>query len=131
MSGTGSIVILQSSSKHRIAASFAFKQKRSLQLSVQPTLRFLARMAVRYGAVRRYGTPQFLLRSTVRLYCNGTDTLVQYALFVKVRVQYVGTLFELKIPDFSHIAVAFCMQRQKKKKNNNNNKKQLEPTLHV
>ena len=72
-------------------------------------------MAVRYGAVRRYGTPQFLLRSTVRLCCNGTDTLVQYALFVKVWVQYVGTLFELKIPDFSHIAVAFCMQRQKKK----------------
>ena len=30
-----------------------------------------------------------------------------------VRVQYVGTLFELKNPDFSHIAPVFCMQRQK------------------
>ena len=34
------LMIFQSSCKHRIAASFAFKQKRSLQLSVQPTLRF-------------------------------------------------------------------------------------------
>ena len=25
----------------------------------------------------------------------------------------VKTMFELKIPDFSHIAPAFCMQRQK------------------
>ena len=25
----------------------------------------------------------------------------------------VGTLFELKIPDFSHIAPNFCTQRQK------------------
>ena len=30
-----------------------------------------------------------------------------------VRVRYVGTLFELKIPDFLLIAPAFCMQRQK------------------
>ena len=30
-----------------------------------------------------------------------------------VRVRYVGTLFELNIPDFLHIAPAFCMQRQK------------------
>ena len=48
----------------------------------------------------RYGTPQFLRRSTVR-----------YVFFVMVRVRYVGTLFELKIPDVSHIAPAFCMQR--------------------
>ena len=34
-------MIFQSSCKHCIAASFAFKQKRSLQLSVQPTLKFL------------------------------------------------------------------------------------------
>ena len=33
-------------------------------------------------------------------------------LTVMVRVRYVGMLFELKIPDFSHIAPAFCMQRQ-------------------
>ena len=39
--------------------------------------------------------------------------LVRYAFFVMVRVRYVGTLFELKIPDFSHIAPDFCMQRQK------------------
>ena len=30
-----------------------------------------------------------------------------------VRVRYVGILFELKIPDFSHIVPDFCMQRQK------------------
>ena len=59
----------------------------------------------------RYGTPRFLLRSTVRFFCNGT--LVRYAFFVMVLVRYLGTLFELKIPDFSHIAPDFCMQRQK------------------
>ena len=40
-------------------------------------------------------------------------TLVRYAVVVMVRVWYVGTLFELKIPDFSHIAPAFCVQRLK------------------
>ena len=34
------LMIFLSSCKHRIAASFAFKQERSLQLSVQPTLLF-------------------------------------------------------------------------------------------
>ena len=33
--------------------------------------------------------------------------------FVMVRARYVGTLFELKIPDFSHFVKVFCMQRQK------------------
>ena len=67
----------------------------------------------------RYGTPQFLRRDTVRWYGTlflwwyGYGTLVRYAFFVMVRVRYVGTWFELKIPDFSHIAPAFCMQRQK------------------
>ena len=28
-----------------------------------------------YGTLVRYGTPQFLLRSTVRLFCNGTGTV--------------------------------------------------------
>ena len=37
--------------------------------------------------IRRYGTAQFLLRSTVRL-------------FVMVRVRYVGTLFELPTKRF-------------------------------
>ena len=48
-------------------------------------------------------------------------TFVRYGFFVMVRVRYaflvivrfVGTLFKLKIPDSSHIAPAFCMQRQK------------------
>ena len=53
----------------------------------------------------RYGTPQFLWRDTVRWY--GT------LFFVMVWVRYVDTWFELKIPDFSYIAPAFCMQRQK------------------
>ena len=66
--------------------------------------------------VRRYGMPQFLPRSTVRLFRNGTGmvrTLVLYAFFVMVGVRYIGMLFELKIPGISHIAPAFCMQRQK------------------
>ena len=41
VSGTKLMIFLESIFKHSIAASFAFKQKRSLQLSVQPTLRFL------------------------------------------------------------------------------------------
>ena len=36
-----------------------------------------------YGAVRKYGTPQFLQKSTVRWY----GTLVRYAFFVIVRVR--------------------------------------------
>ena len=59
---------------------------------------FWPRIAVRYGRVRWYGTPQFLLRSTVRWY--GTPflqryeygTLVQYVFLVMVRVPYVGTV---------------------------------------
>ena len=54
--------------------------------------------------------------STVRyasIFAKRYGTLVRYAFFVMVRVRYVGTWFELKIPDFSHIALAFCMQRQK------------------
>ena len=54
--------------------------------------------------------------STVRyasIFAKKYGTLVRYAFFVMVRVRYVGTLFELKIPDFLHIAPDFCMQRQK------------------
>ena len=40
-------------------------------------------------------------------------TLVRYVFFVMVRVQNVDTQFELKIPNFSLIELAFCMQRQK------------------
>ena len=71
--------------------------------NLNPTLVNQAHLPSRI-AVR---TPRFLLRSTVRWY------LVRYAFFVMVRVQYDGTLFELKIPDFSHFAPDFCMQKQK------------------
>ena len=47
------------------------------------------------------------------IFAKKYGTLVRYAFFVKVRVPYVGTLFEFKTPDFSHIAPAFCVQRQK------------------
>ena len=69
------------------------------------TVRYVG--TVRYASIfaKKYGTP-FLQ------WC-GYGTLVRYALFVKVRVRYVGTLFELKIPHFSHIAPAFSMRRQK------------------
>ena len=39
-------------------------------------------------------------------------TLVRYAFFIMVWVLYVGTLFELKIPDFLRIAPNFCTLRQ-------------------
>ena len=60
-----------------------------------------SRMAVRYGSIlaRKYGTPFFVM--------------VRYVFFVIVYIRYVDTLFEIKIPDFSHIAPAFCTQRQK------------------
>ena len=61
------------------------------------------------GSTVWYATPQFLLRNTVRC----TVFLFCKLFFVMVWVRYVGTLFELKIPDFSHITPAFCMQRQK------------------
>ena len=53
-------------------------------------------MAVRYASIfaKKYGR------------------LVRYAVFVMVQVRYGGSLFELKIPDFSHIAPDFCMQRR-------------------
>ena len=69
-------------------------------------------MAVRYASIfaKRYGT---LVRYAFFCDGTGTGTLVRYAFFVMVRVRYVGTWFEFKILDFSHIAPAFCMQRQK------------------
>ena len=64
--------------------------------------------------------------STVRyasIFAKKYDTQVRYAFFVRVRLQnaffakvlvlYVGKLVEFKTPDFSHIAPAFCVQRQK------------------
>ena len=61
--------------------------------------------------------------STVRLnFCEETRyaffvmVRVQYAFFVMVQVRYVGTWFKLKISDFLHILLAFCMQRQKRAK---------------
>ena len=57
----------------------------------------------------QYGT---MVRSA-SIFAKKYGTLVRYASFVTVRVRYGGTLFELKIPDFSHIAPNFCMQRQK------------------
>ena len=55
----------------------------------------------KYGTLERYA-------GTVRFFCNGTGT-------------YVGSLFQLKIPDFSHIAQAFVCR----------GKRQLKPTLNV
>ena len=43
-----------------------------------------------------YGTPQFLLGSTVRLFCNGMVRLS----CIMVRVRYVGTLFEFAYQAF-------------------------------
>ena len=65
-----------------------------------------SRQGWQYGTVRWYGTVHLN-------FCKKYGTLGRYAFFVKVRVRYVGTIFELKIPDFSHIAPTFCIQRQK------------------
>ena len=46
------------------------------------------------------------------IFARKYGTLVRYAFFVMVQVRYGGTLFEMKISDFSHIASDFCMQRQ-------------------
>ena len=54
--------------------------------------------------------------STVRyasIFDKKYGTLVRYTFFVIVRVRYVGTLFEFKIPNFLYVAPTFCMQRQK------------------
>ena len=66
------------------------------------------------------GTPQFLPRSTVRWYGTLFFLMVRVRyvgavrlFFLMLRVRYVGAQFELKIPDFSHFAPHFCMQRQK------------------
>ena len=47
------------------------------------------------------------------IFAKKYGTLVRYAFFGMVRVRYVGTSFELKIPDFPHLAPDFYMQRQK------------------
>ena len=61
-----------------------------------------------YGTVRYVGTVRY-----ASIFVKKYDTLVRYAFFVMVWVRYVGRLFELKMPDFLHIAPDFCMQRQK------------------
>ena len=70
------------------------------------TVRYVVREASIFA--KKYGT---LVRYAFFVMVRYVGTV--YALFVKVRVRYVGTLFEFKIPHFSHIAPAFCMQRQK------------------
>ena len=70
-------------------------------------VRYASIFAKKYGTLVRY---VFFVMIRVRY---GYGTLVRYAFFVKVQVRYVGTLFELKTPDFSYIAPVFCTQRQK------------------
>ena len=70
-------------------------------------------MAVRYVGNVRYASIFAKRYGTLVRYAFFVMERVRYAFFVMVRVRYVGTLFELKIPDFSHIAPAFCMQTQK------------------
>ena len=41
---------------------------------------------------------------------------VRYAFFVMVPVRYVGTLFELIIPDFSHVAPDFVCRGKRQLK---------------
>ena len=66
-------------------------------------------MAVRFGTLVRYASIFVKRYGTLFLQWYGYGTSVRYAFFVKVRVRYVGTLFELKIPDFSLILPDFCI----------------------
>ena len=59
-----------------------------------------------YGTVRYVGTVRY-----ASIFAKKYGTLIRYAFFVMVRVRYVGMLFKFKIPNFSHIAPDFCMQR--------------------
>ena len=68
----------------------------------------VSRMAVRYVGMVRYASISAKKYGTLVRYAFSVMVRVRYAFFVKVRVWYVGTLFELNIPDFSHIALAFC-----------------------
>ena len=75
---------------------------------------------VKDGSLVRYASFFFAKKyGTLFLQWYGYGNLVRYAFVVMVRVRYVDTLFELKIPDFLHIVPAFCMQWQR----------QLKPTL--
>ena len=58
---------------------------------------------VRYVGTERYAS----------IFAKKYGTLGRCAFFVMVRVRYIGTLFELKIPDLSHVAPDICMQRKK------------------
>ena len=60
------------------------------------------------SAVRYVGTVRY-----ASTFAKKYDTLARYPFFVMVRVRYVGTLFELKIQDFLHIAQAFFTQKLK------------------
>ena len=55
------------------------------------------------GMVRTYGTPQFLLRSSVRHFCNGTGTVRWYAVRIKnsrLSTHCAGFLYaEAKTPE--------------------------------
>ena len=62
----------------------------------------------------RYGTPKFLLRTTVRFFRNGR---LRYVGTVRLFCKDTGTVrwyaLKIKTPDFLHIAPAFCIQKQK------------------
>ena len=58
----------------------------------------------------RYGTPQFLRRDAVRFFCDGTGTV---RLFCNGTGTVPWYVVWIKIPDFSHIAPAFYMQKRK------------------
>ena len=63
-------------------------------------------MAVQFGTIRLNFCEEIR-------YAFFVMVRVRYAFSIMVRVQYVGKWFEFKIPDFSHIAPTFCMQRQR------------------
>ena len=66
---------------------------------------------VRYVGTERYASIFAKKYGTLVWYAFFVMVRVRYVFFVIVGVRYVGTLFKLKIPDFSHVAPDFCMQR--------------------
>ena len=65
-----------------------------------------------YDMVRWYSTIRLNFWEEV-WYTFFAMVRVWFVFFVIVRVRHIGTLFEFQIPDFLHIALAFCKQRQK------------------
>ena len=100
--------MFQSSCKHRIAASFAFKQKRSLQLSAQPTLMFqlgLPRYCNNFSLTGSVIISHSSTAFSQFLGSNGTELGLNFIFFAILRASGVGKVKILcPLPFFDSIS---------------------------